>query len=74
MQSISETQGKKHKHFANLQEAYRKDVEQAFGVLQACYAIVQHPGCLWDQVILDLIMQTVIILHNMTIEDKSGTG
>jgi hypothetical protein len=74
MQSISEPQGKKHKHFAKLQEAYRKDVERAFGVLQARYAIVRHPGRLWDQVILDLIMRTAIILHNMTIEDESGTG
>jgi len=35
IQSISEPRGPKHKHFAKMQEAYRKDVERAFGVLQA---------------------------------------
>ena len=27
-------------HFATMQEADRKDVERAFGVLEACWAIV----------------------------------
>jgi len=44
MQSISEPQGKKNKYYAKMQEAYRKDVERAFGVLQAWYAILKHPG------------------------------
>jgi hypothetical protein len=73
IQSISEPQGRKNRHFAKMQEAYRKDVERAFGVLQARYAIIRHPGRLWDQKVMDSIMRTVIILHNMTIEDESGT-
>ena len=40
IQLISEPRGPKHKHFAKMQEAYRKVVERAFGVLQAQYAIV----------------------------------
>jgi hypothetical protein len=49
-------------------------VEQAFGVLQAQYAIIQFPGRLWEQSDLASIMKTVIILHNMTIEDKAGSS
>jgi hypothetical protein len=56
-----------------MQEAYRKDVEQAFGVLQACYATIKHPGCLWQQSELASIMKPVIILHNMKIEDEKET-
>jgi hypothetical protein len=37
---ISKQHGKKKSHFATMQEAGRKDVERAFGVLQACWAIV----------------------------------
>ena len=56
-----------------MQEAYRKDVKRAFGVLQARYAIVRNPGRFWHQDDLSVIMLTVIILHNMTVEDESGT-
>ena len=56
-----------------MQEAYRKDVEHAFGVLQLCYAIIKNAGCLWKESNLTLIMKTVIILHNMTIEDEEGS-
>jgi hypothetical protein len=73
IQLISEPQGKKKKHFAKMQEAYRKDVEQAFGVLQAWYAIIRFPGRFWKHANLSVIMLAVIILHNMTIEDEART-
>jgi hypothetical protein len=56
-----------------MQEAYRKDVKRAFGVLQARYAIIKQPGRLWQQSELASIMKAVIILHNMTIKDEKGT-
>jgi hypothetical protein len=74
IQSISEPQGQQNKHFAKMQEAYRKDIERAFGVLQAQYAIIRYPGRLWGHSELCLIMKTVIILHNMTIEDEAGSN
>jgi hypothetical protein len=73
VQSISEPQGAKKKHYAKLQEAYRKDVERAFGVLQSRYAIIRFPGRFWRHEDLSDIMSAVIILHNMTIEDESGS-
>uniref|UniRef100_A0A0D3AVC4 DDE Tnp4 domain-containing protein n=1 Tax=Brassica oleracea var. oleracea TaxID=109376 RepID=A0A0D3AVC4_BRAOL len=43
IQSISITQGPKATLFAQHQEAVRKDVERAFGVLQARFATVKNP-------------------------------
>ncbi|XP_028100699.1 uncharacterized protein LOC114300042 [Camellia sinensis] len=38
--TITSQRGNKPTHFAKTQESARKDVERAFGVLQACFAIV----------------------------------
>jgi len=43
IQSISLPQGDKDSLFATNQEVCRKDVERAFGVLQARFAIVTNP-------------------------------
>uniref|UniRef100_A0A0D3C144 DDE Tnp4 domain-containing protein n=1 Tax=Brassica oleracea var. oleracea TaxID=109376 RepID=A0A0D3C144_BRAOL len=56
--------------FAQRQEAVRKDVERAFGVLQARFAIVKNPSLFWDKVKIEKIMRACIILHNMIVEDK----
>ncbi|CAN0865478.1 Protein ANTAGONIST OF LIKE HETEROCHROMATIN PROTEIN 1 [Linum grandiflorum] len=56
--------------FAERQEGYRKDVERAFGILQARWAIVRNPARSWDVPTLKNIMLTCIILHNMIIEDE----
>ncbi|XP_042449219.1 uncharacterized protein LOC122034161 [Zingiber officinale] len=60
----------KRKKFKERQEAARKDVERAFGVLQARWAIVRGPVRYWSRDILRDIMHTCIILHNMIIEDE----
>lgn len=36
-------QGEKKKYFAQIQEGVRKDVQRAFGVLQARFAILSRP-------------------------------
>uniref|UniRef100_A0A0D3CXB4 DDE Tnp4 domain-containing protein n=1 Tax=Brassica oleracea var. oleracea TaxID=109376 RepID=A0A0D3CXB4_BRAOL len=53
-----------------LQEATRKDVERAFGVLQARFAIVKNPAILWDKRQIGMVMRTCIILHNMIVENE----
>ena len=63
-------QGLKKKHFAKAQESARKDVERAFRVLQAHFAIVRGPTCFWDEETLADIMKACIIMHNMVIEDE----
>uniref|UniRef100_A0A0D3BRF8 Nuclease HARBI1 n=1 Tax=Brassica oleracea var. oleracea TaxID=109376 RepID=A0A0D3BRF8_BRAOL len=55
IQSIPLPQGPQAVLFAQRQEAVQKDVERAFGVLQARFAI---------------IMRACIILHNMIVEDE----
>ncbi|XP_024172373.1 uncharacterized protein LOC112178464 [Rosa chinensis] len=52
------------------QESYRKDVERAFGILQARFAIVRGPARGWDREDLSYIMMTCIILHNMIVDDE----
>ncbi|XP_057779992.1 uncharacterized protein LOC130998594 [Salvia miltiorrhiza] len=60
----------KGKRFKVMQEAARKDIERAFGVLQARWAIVKGPSRLWSKEEMSDIMSTCIILHNMIIKDE----
>uniref|UniRef100_A0A0D3CXB9 DDE Tnp4 domain-containing protein n=1 Tax=Brassica oleracea var. oleracea TaxID=109376 RepID=A0A0D3CXB9_BRAOL len=64
------TDGPKAVLFSQRQEAARKDVERAFGVLQARFAIVKNPALSWDKVKIEKIIRTCIILHNMIVEDE----
>lgn len=70
VKTISQPQGQKRQLFARMQEACRKDVERAFGVLQARFAIVRRPARLRYPDDLAYVMKTCIILHNMIIEDE----
>ncbi|XP_048635061.1 putative nuclease HARBI1 [Brassica napus] len=70
IQSIREPQGPKAVLFAKHQEAIRKDVERAFGVLQARFAIVKNPALFWDKGKIGNIMRACIILHNKIVEDE----
>ena len=48
VKTISEPHGNKQSHFATMQEAARKDVESAFGVLQARWGIVCSAAMMWE--------------------------
>ncbi|XP_021767623.1 uncharacterized protein LOC110732011 [Chenopodium quinoa] len=61
---------RKDKLFADQQAAVRKDVERAFGVLQARFAILRQPALAYDEDILCDIMKACIIMHNMIVEDE----
>ena len=73
IQSIRLPQSEKHSLFAKTQEAVRKDVERAFGVLQSRFAVVKNPSKLWDKDKIANIMKACIILHNMIVEDERST-
>uniref|UniRef100_A0A0D3BKW9 Zinc finger GRF-type domain-containing protein n=1 Tax=Brassica oleracea var. oleracea TaxID=109376 RepID=A0A0D3BKW9_BRAOL len=70
IQSIHLPQSEKHSLFSKTQEAVRKDVERAFGVLQARFPVVRNPSNLWDKHKIGNIMRACIILHNMIVEDE----
>ncbi|KAF8411353.1 hypothetical protein HHK36_003900 [Tetracentron sinense] len=52
------------------QESARKNVERAFRVLQARFAIVRGPYRFLDLPTLSDIMKVCIIMHNMIVEDE----
>jgi hypothetical protein len=58
------------KNFTSWQESIRKDIERAFGVLQARWAILRNPARQWDRPYLDGIVECCVILHNMIVEDE----
>ncbi|CAN6295279.1 unnamed protein product, partial [Urochloa humidicola] len=72
VKTIRNANSNKTRHFAKAQEAARKDVERAFGVLQSRFAIVRGPVRFWDQETLWRIMTACVIMHNMIIEDERG--
>jgi hypothetical protein len=72
LQPIHEPQGEKKEHYSKLQAAARKDVERAFGVLQARFDIVKNPCRLWDMGTIHNIMMGCILIHNMVVEDEMG--
>ncbi|KAF8377981.1 hypothetical protein HHK36_031370 [Tetracentron sinense] len=57
-------------YLADAQESARKDVERAFGVLQARFAIVRGPACFWKCETLKDIRKACILMHNMIVEDE----
>uniref|UniRef100_A0A0D3BK64 Nuclease HARBI1 n=1 Tax=Brassica oleracea var. oleracea TaxID=109376 RepID=A0A0D3BK64_BRAOL len=50
IRSIRLPQGPKHSLFATAQESVRKDVERAFGVLQARFTVIKNPSSLWKKI------------------------
>lgn len=53
-----------------MQEAARKDIERAFGVVTSRFAMLKNPARLWNKEDLGTIMRACIVLHNMIIEDE----
>ncbi|XP_074351760.1 uncharacterized protein LOC141690901 [Apium graveolens] len=70
VKTISNPATQSHKLFAKKQEAYRKDVERCFGILQSRWAILRHGARMHKRSTLRSIMMTCIILHNMIVEDE----
>ena len=52
------------------QEAKRKDVERAFGVLKGKFQCLERPSKFWDLQDLINITHTCVMLHNMCVEER----
>ncbi|OEL27971.1 hypothetical protein BAE44_0011010 [Dichanthelium oligosanthes] len=62
----------KFRCFARYQEGTRKDIERAFGVLQARWAVIRGLAYGWSRKQLKYIMMACIFLHNMIVDDETG--
>ena len=69
---LKKLEDKKNLNFHNARAAARKDVERAFGILQAQFAILRGPARFSDQKMLWYIMHACVIMHNMIIENERG--
>ncbi|XP_070672024.1 uncharacterized protein [Malus domestica] len=69
VQAIPNPRNDAEELFTLHQEAYQKDVERAFGILQARWKIISKPARVWSRENLDSIMMSCIILHNMIVQD-----
>lgn len=70
VKTIANPVTEKQKLFAKMQESARKDVERAFGVLQARFHILTMPCRLWSADAMHSVIIACIILHNMIIDDE----
>ena len=70
VKSISMPFSDKDKLFAQEQEAKRKDIERAFGVLRRRWCILKRPAHLYDGGQLEKVVLACIVLYNMIVEDE----
>jgi glutathione S-transferase len=69
VKSVKDPQDKIEAEFVKAQEAARKDIERAFGVLEARFA---RTCLVLGQKTLVNMMTCCVIFHNMIIEDERG--
>lgn len=51
-------------------EGARKDIECTFGILKKKFLIVKHPAEFWKLETMHKVMKTIVIWHNMILEDE----
>ena len=58
------------KTFTAWQEAMRKDIERAFGVLQSCFQIMARPFQSHSLIKISNTVAACLIMHNMCMSDR----
>jgi Plant transposon protein len=71
MTSYSIPRTMKENAYIAAQEAERKEVERAFGVLQGKFNIIRESSRFWSREIMLDIVQAVVILHNIFVEYRT---
>ena len=64
----------KQKMFSSKQEGKRKDIERAFGMLQARFHIITRPCKLWYRDAMYSVMKTCVIIHNLILDYEKQQG
>jgi hypothetical protein len=70
VKTIAEPLEERERYFCACQEAVRKDIERAFGVLVQRFQVLQRPLREWDIDEIHMILKACIILHNMNVEER----
>lgn len=70
IETILDPSTNKQKFFSKLQEATRKDIESAFGVIQSMWHIITVPSRFETVGAMKAVMKCEIILHNMVVEER----
>ena len=70
VKSFSRPATRMQKMFAVAHEAKRKDIERAFGILQARFHILTSGCRLWDRLAMKTVIATCVILHNLIIDHQ----
>lgn len=70
VKTISEPRNDKDKNFSAAQEALRKDIERAFGVLTCRFQILKYPCRFWYVEDMCNVVKACIVLHNMIVEER----
>ncbi|XP_057803251.1 uncharacterized protein LOC131018553 [Salvia miltiorrhiza] len=73
VKTISSPVLRKHKLFPQHQEAVRKNVDRASGVLQAQFAFIRRPCLIWDRILMGKIMMASQALSSAEF-GKAGRG
>lgn len=71
---IQEPGNKMKSLFGKVQKAVRNDIERAFGVIKAKCIIISCPSNFITVERMEIIMECVIIFHNMCVEERNPNG
>ena len=74
VKAFKEPAGDKERSLTSWQEAARKDIERAFGVLQAKFQFLARPIVIRDIKLIEEAVTCCLIMHNMCVSDRVMDG